>query len=40
MFDDDGDMKNGKSNIYILTEWEMIQEIFLKADGNMKPHIK
>lgn len=40
MFDDNGDMKDGKSNISILTEWEVIQAIFLKADDNMKLHIK
>lgn len=39
-FNDDGLMKDGKSNISILTEWELIQERFLKADENMKLHIK
>lgn len=39
-FDDDGTMKDGKINISILTEWEVIQETFLKADDNMKLHIK
>ena len=39
-FDDDGIMNDGKSNISILTEWEVIQERFLKADDNMKIHIK
>ncbi|XP_050895838.1 uncharacterized protein LOC127102518 [Lathyrus oleraceus] len=39
-FDDDGVMNDGKSNISILTEWEVIQERFLKADDNMKLHIK
>lgn len=39
-FDDDGCMDDDKSNISILTEWEVMQWIFLKADGNMKLHIK
>ncbi|XP_050890540.1 uncharacterized protein LOC127095945 [Lathyrus oleraceus] len=39
-FDDNCVMKDGKSNISNLTEWEVIQEIFLKADDNMKLHIK
>ena len=33
-------IKDGKSNISILIEWEVIQEIFLKVDDNMKLHIK
>lgn len=39
-FDDDGVMKYDKSNISILTEWEVIQKRILKADDNMKFHIK
>ncbi|XP_050896729.1 uncharacterized protein LOC127103519 [Lathyrus oleraceus] len=39
-FDDDGVMNDGKYNISILTEWEVIQDIFLKFDDNMKLHIK
>ena len=39
-FDDDGKMKSNKSNISILTEWEAIQERFLKADDATKLHIK
>lgn len=39
-FDDDGVMKDDKLNVYILTEWEVIQERFLKAGDNMKHHIK
>ncbi|XP_050919722.1 uncharacterized protein LOC127137294 [Lathyrus oleraceus] len=35
-FDDDGVMKDVKSNISILTKWELIQERFLKVDNNMK----
>ena len=38
-FDDDGVIKDGKSNISIFTEWKVIQERFLKADDNMKLHI-
>lgn len=33
-------MKEGKLNISILIEWEVIQHIFLKLDDNMKLHIK
>lgn len=33
-------MENGKSNISIMMKWKMIQEIFLKDDGNMKLHIE
>ncbi|XP_050908230.1 uncharacterized protein LOC127121837 [Lathyrus oleraceus] len=39
-FDDDGVMKDGKSNISILTKWEVIQDRFLKSDDNMKLHVK
>ncbi|XP_050898021.1 uncharacterized protein LOC127104925 [Lathyrus oleraceus] len=39
-FDDDGCMYGGKLNIPILNEWEVIQEIFLKAGDNIKLHIK
>lgn len=39
-FDDDGVMKDDKSNISIMTEWEVIQERFMKADDIMKFHIK
>ncbi|XP_050886362.1 uncharacterized protein LOC127091721 [Lathyrus oleraceus] len=39
-FDDDGVVNDGKSNISILTEREVIQGRFLKADDNMKLHIK
>ncbi|XP_050918549.1 uncharacterized protein LOC127135977 [Lathyrus oleraceus] len=39
-FDDDDVMNDGKSNISILIEWEVIQEIFLKVDDNTKLHIK
>lgn len=40
MFDDDGMMKEGKLNISILTEREVIKYIFLKVDYNMKLYIK
>src|SRR4051812_27952670 len=40
IFDDDGCMEKGKPNISISTELEVIQERFLKADDNMKLHIK
>lgn len=33
-------MNDGKSNIFISTEWEVIQERFLKVGDNMKLHIK
>lgn len=33
-------MNDGKSNIFILKKWEVIQERFLKVDDNMKIHIK
>lgn len=39
-FDEDDVMKDEKSNISILTKWEVIQDIFLKAGDNMKLHIK
>lgn len=39
-FDDDGVIKDDKYNISILTKWELIQVRFLKADENMKLHIK
>ncbi|XP_058757177.1 uncharacterized protein LOC131630415 [Vicia villosa] len=39
-FEDDGCMEGGKLNISILTELKAIQEIFSKADENMKLHIK
>ncbi|XP_058764019.1 uncharacterized protein LOC131637452 [Vicia villosa] len=39
-FDDDGCMEGGKSNIFISTELEAIQEIFSKVGDNMKLHIK
>ncbi|XP_050887186.1 uncharacterized protein LOC127092367 [Lathyrus oleraceus] len=39
-FDDDSVMNDGKLNIFILIEREVIQERFLKADDNMKLHIK
>ncbi|XP_050876500.1 uncharacterized protein LOC127080214 [Lathyrus oleraceus] len=39
-FNDDGVMKDDKSNISILTEWEVIHENFLKVDDNIKLHIK
>lgn len=38
--DDDGVMKDDKPNISIMTEWEVVQERFMKADDNMKFHIK
>lgn len=38
--DDDGAMKNGKLNIFIVTEWEVIQERFLKVGENIKFQIK
>lgn len=40
IFYDNRVMKDGKSNISILTEWEGIQERFLKVDDNMKLYIK
>lgn len=39
-FYDDRVMKNDKSNIFIMTEWEVVQEIFMKANDIMKLHIK
>lgn len=39
-FDDDGVMKDDKSNISIMTEWDVIQERFMKVDDIMKFHIK
>lgn len=39
-FDDDGVMKDSKSNISILTKWKVIQERFLKVGDDMKLHIK
>lgn len=38
--DDNSVMKYGKLNISILTEWEVIQEGFLKVDDNVKLHIE
>lgn len=37
---DSGSMKDGKSNISIITEWKVTQDRFMKADNNMKLHIK
>lgn len=39
-FYDDGVMKDSKSNIFILTELEVIQDRFSKVYENMKLHIK
>ncbi|XP_050888875.1 uncharacterized protein LOC127094048 [Lathyrus oleraceus] len=39
-FDDGGVMKDGKSKITILIKWEVIQELLLKVNDNMKLHIK
>ena len=39
-FEDDGKIKSDQSSISILTEWKVIQEIFLKADDATKLHIK
>ncbi|XP_058761990.1 protein FAR1-RELATED SEQUENCE 5-like [Vicia villosa] len=39
-FEDDGKTKEERSSISILTEWEAMQERFLKADDNTKLHIK
>ncbi|XP_050893614.1 uncharacterized protein LOC127100455 [Lathyrus oleraceus] len=39
-FDEDGVMNEDKSNIIILTEWEVIQERFLEANDNIKIHIE
>lgn len=39
-FKDDDKMKDYKSSIAILIEWEAIQERFLKADDATKFHIK
>lgn len=37
---DDGVIKDVKSVIFIMKEWKVIQEIFLKVDYNMKVHMK
>lgn len=39
-FYDDGVTKDDKSNIFIMTEWKMIQERFMKVDDIIKLHIK
>lgn len=39
-FDNDGLIKESKSNISIMKEWEVIQKRFLKAGDNTNFHIK
>lgn len=39
-FNNDWVMKDDKSHIFIMTEWKVIQERFMKPDDNINLHIK